>query len=129
MNKKVLLVIGLISMKAFAIVSLKERTEIFLTMTSNLKMSSSYHWIVDEKSLTFNSEKIDPLQLPRLIKALKVLSSISTSTTHLEHCSAGQFTHVVMKKNHESKQVGCLNSSRSDQLSQSLEVFKATQLL
>ena len=104
-----------------------DETLIFLTTKTRINMSQKYIVKIKNGNLFFNSEKIDPLQLPVLLPDLQNLSQVKKE--QLIDCSSGTYTHKVIKNKKTEEFTGCLGSQKADELLNSINKLKKSKLL
>lgn len=101
--------------------------EITVTTKTNLKVTATHRVQVKGEKIFFDSEQIDPVQLPLASLALAKLARTEKDVS--AGCASGTYIQTVKKNNKTSKSQGCLDSARAAELLQSIQEFQRLNVL
>ncbi|MCB0386767.1 MAG: hypothetical protein KDD43_15340 [Bdellovibrionales bacterium] len=123
MNKLVIALAMIFTLDGWAATNV----DITFTTDTNLTVKAVYRISVKGSKIFFDSEQIDPVQIPQATMALSRLSS--TKADPLKPCSAGTYIHTVKKGKRTTRAKGCLDSVHALELVDAISQFQRLYIL
>lgn len=118
-----LLLFGILSSLTSANAQGNGPVEITFSTQNSLQFTTTDRLVIKNNEIIFNSEKIDPLEIPLALPSLRVLANVKP---HQElNCPSGTYQHTIKRNGKLEHTVGCLNSARATQLLDSIHTLSS----